>query len=448
MGILQVLCFILSLHFNRIFALMPLTEDENSTKNGLLPKTITDKDSNVLRNILNQESLVRFSMVQKIQNLVMDATDRKSDSQVIKSKLSEVTDDVENLEKQYQVMKEENVKLQEKLKAIYGSVNDNKNMTLENIKTLNESQIITFESNLQKMKELEDGERNESVVLKNNDRALTKEIQVLREKMNEMNMTIQGSVDLVGRVRKTEDMLKSIVVSYNETQEDTEDVNELKLVSSKVLSKNCWEILRKFPSTFGRDGLYTVFIDFEEKLVYCDMSTDGGGWTVIQRRQDGSTYFYRSWKAYKQGFGDPSKNYWIGNDVIYELTKNKEQELRVELQDFNGDEAYAQYYIFYVGNEDSKYVLTVSGYSGTAGDSLAWQNGMKFSTKDEDNDRSGGNCAVTYHGAWWYNACHNSNLNGEYVNYNVTNAKHPVWHAWKKRHEALKKTMMMIRHKD
>ncbi|XP_062575476.1 angiopoietin-2-like [Saccostrea cucullata] len=259
---------------------MPLTEDESSNKNGLLPNTVTDKASNVLRDILNQESLVRFSMVQKIQSLVMDATDRKTDSQVINSKLSEVTKDLQNLEMKYQVMKDENVKLQEQLKAIHGSVNDNKNMTLEKIKTLNESQTITFKSNLRKMKELEDDERNQTVVLKNNDRVLTKEIKFLKEKMNEMNVTIQSSVNLVERVEKTEDMLKSILVTYNETQENAEDVNELKLVSSKVLSKNCWEILQIFPGTFEKDGLYTVFIAFEEKLVYCDMSTDGGGWTV------------------------------------------------------------------------------------------------------------------------------------------------------------------------
>ncbi|XP_062575732.1 ficolin-1-like, partial [Saccostrea cucullata] len=90
------------------------------------------------------------------------------------------------------------------------------------------------------------------------------------------------------------------------------------------------------------------------------------------------------------------------NDAIYKLTKNKDHELRVELQDFDGAEAYAQYNIFYVGNEESKYVLTLSEYFGSAGDSLKYHNGMKFTTKDRDNDENGGNCAVYCHGAWWY----------------------------------------------
>ncbi|XP_062602921.1 angiopoietin-4-like, partial [Saccostrea cucullata] len=131
--------------------------------------------------------------------------------------------------------------------------------------------------------------------------------------------------------------------------------------------KDCSSILKKNSGRKGKDGVYTINLaGNRKKKVYCDMTTKGGGWTAIQRRQDGSTDFYRTWSEYKQGLGDPSKNYWIGNDAIYELTKNKDQELRVDLQRFNGDKKYAQYSTFNVGNEDSKYKLTVSGYSGTA----------------------------------------------------------------------------------
>ncbi|XP_062616867.1 fibrinogen-like protein A, partial [Saccostrea cucullata] len=120
------------------------------------------------------------------------------------------------------------------------------------------------------------------------------------------------------------------------------------------------------------------------------------------------------------------------NDAIYELTKNKGQELRVELQRFNGDKVFAQYSTFYVGNEDSKYVLPVSGYSGTAGDSLDYHSGMQFSTKDQDNDKwSTVNCAEKRRGAWWYNNCTTSNLNGEYGQSGVTGKSYPVWYDWK-----------------
>ncbi|XP_062578160.1 ficolin-1-like, partial [Saccostrea cucullata] len=94
------------------------------------------------------------------------------------------------------------------------------------------------------------------------------------------------------------------------------------------------------------------------------MTTEGGGWTVIQKRQDGSTNFYRTWNEYKAGFGDPSKNYWIGNDALHLLTKNRKHELRLDLQRFNGQKGYAKYSSFAVGDEGSKYKLSVSGHSG------------------------------------------------------------------------------------
>ncbi|XP_062598058.1 ryncolin-1-like isoform X1 [Saccostrea cucullata] len=212
--------------------------------------------------------------------------------------------------------------------------------------------------------------------------------------------------------------------------------------------KDCVAILKKNPGRNGKDGVYTIYPDGKgKKKVYCDMTTDGGGWTAIQRRQDGSADFYRTWSEYKQGFGDPSKNYWIGNDAIYDLTKNKDQELRVDLQRFNGDTAYALYSTFYIGDEGSKYKLTVSGYSGTAGDSLKYHNGYKFTTKDQDNDRHGGNCARQYHGGWWYKYCYTSNLNGQNAKSAVTDTKSIVWQGWKG-NEALKRTVMMIRHKN
>ena len=55
-------------------------------------------------------------------------------------------------------------------------------------------------------------------------------------------------------------------------------------------------------------------------------------------------------------------------------------------------------------------------FAGTAGDSLGYNNGTKFTTKDVDNDgASWGNCAQNYHGAWWFHICSQAHLNGEYV---------------------------------
>ncbi|XP_062621841.1 fibroleukin-like, partial [Saccostrea cucullata] len=130
--------------------------------------------------------------------------------------------------------------------------------------------------------------------------------------------------------------------------------------------KDCSEILKRDPSKRGQNGVYVIYPDIRRE-VYCDMTTEGGGWTVIQKREDGDVDFYRTWIEYKEGFGNPSKNYWIGNDAIHTLTREKDQELRVDLQRHNGEQAYAVYTTFYILDEDSKYNLTVSGYNGTAG---------------------------------------------------------------------------------
>ena len=150
--------------------------------------------------------------------------------------------------------------------------------------------------------------------------------------------------------------------------------------------------------------------------VYCDMRTDGGGWTVFQRRQDGSVDFYRGWNDYKSGFGQLTAEFWLGNDKIHRLTVARPSSLRVELEDWNGVRVYAKYGKFKIGDGQAKYRLEVGSYSGTAGDSLISQhNNMAFSTKDRDNDRWSSNCAVSFTGAWWYGDCYHTNLNGKYL---------------------------------
>ena len=154
--------------------------------------------------------------------------------------------------------------------------------------------------------------------------------------------------------------------------------------------------------------------------VYCDMETDGGGWVVFQRRMDGTVDFYRNWTDYVKGFGDLNGEFWLRLNKIHRLTTAQSTgstALRADMKDFNGIMRYAKYTTFRVLDSSRKYQLNIAGYSGTAGDDLAYHNGMKFSTKDQDNDRYVQNCAVLYKGAWWYNNCHRSNLNGMCVVY-------------------------------
>ena len=177
------------------------------------------------------------------------------------------------------------------------------------------------------------------------------------------------------------------------------------------------------------------------------MDTDGGGWTVFQRRKDGSVDFYRNWTDYEEGFGDLNGEFWLGLSKIHRLTQDgTDYTLRVDLEDFENQKRYAKYSTFNIGDCTTDYTITVGGYSGDAGDSLAYQNGMKFSTKDRDNDQAaGGSCAVGFSGAWWYNLCHRSNLNGLYLGGPFESyADGIVWATWRGFHYSFKFTEMKL----
>ncbi|XP_077973081.1 microfibril-associated glycoprotein 4-like [Styela clava] len=182
--------------------------------------------------------------------------------------------------------------------------------------------------------------------------------------------------------------------------------------------------------------------------VYCDQDTDGGGWIVFQRRVGGPEDFYRGWNDYVTGFGSKEQDFWLGLETIHQLTNNGTWELRVDLKDFDGNTAFAKYSLFAVAGSSDNYRLTLSGYSGNASDSLKYHNKMSFSTKDRDNDPSTTrHCATSCTGAWWYNNCHNSNLNGVY-NGSSSEAKGVSWYYWHSSHVSLKRAEMKIRRLD
>ncbi|XP_078701986.1 microfibril-associated glycoprotein 4-like [Branchiostoma floridae x Branchiostoma belcheri] len=211
--------------------------------------------------------------------------------------------------------------------------------------------------------------------------------------------------------------------------------------------RNCWELLNSGHDTSGVYIIYPTAGGISPIHVYCDMDTDGGGWTVFQRRQDGSVDFYLDWQAYKTGFGDLRGEFWLGNDNIHDLTGLGGYELRIDMEDMDGNSAFAKYNTFRVEDGGHMYRLTVGGYSGTAGDSLAPRHpSMFFSTKDRDNDTNDLSCAQTYKGAWWYESCHDSNLNGLYhAGHHHSYADGVNWVSWKGTYYSLKHTEMKTR---
>ncbi|XP_053197000.1 microfibril-associated glycoprotein 4-like [Scomber japonicus] len=178
------------------------------------------------------------------------------------------------------------------------------------------------------------------------------------------------------------------------------------------------------------------------------MDSDGGGWTVFQRRMDGSVNFYRPWDQYKMGFGKAAGEYWLGLDNLFRLTNSRRNELRVDMEDFSGNKAFARYSSFSIDPESHGYRLHVSGFTdGGAGDALSYHNGQKFTTFDKDQDSHSGNCASLQLGAFWYVGCSNTNPNGVY-RWGYDDAVYRVgveWLHWKGSNYSLKAISMKIR---
>lgn len=200
--------------------------------------------------------------------------------------------------------------------------------------------------------------------------------------------------------------------------------------------------------------------------VYCQQEGLMGGWLLVQQRESGVVSFNHSWAEYGSGFGSVDVHgrgeLWLGNQNLHWLTSQSETILKVEMEDWEGGTATAQYTIR-VGSEEEGFLLHVSGYTGEGGDALVLpgsdmaeslaHDGMKFSTFDKDNDNWEQNCAEVYGGGWWYNGCQSANLNGIYYRGVYKPDKNPadtvhngvVWSTFKSSSYSLKAVRMFIR---
>lgn len=218
---------------------------------------------------------------------------------------------------------------------------------------------------------------------------------------------------------------------------------------------NCMDAkVRRFKNKAGTRGSGVYFVkplDGKPGFnIWCDMRTNGGGWNVFMKRQDGSVDFYRPWVDYKKGFGSPSGEYWLGLNKINRLSKTMPHKLRIDLTAFDGGKKFGTWRTFMVDDEAHKFTLTARGFrDGGIGNSLSYHSGRPFSTYDRDNDAWANNCASYFHGAWWYGACHHSNLNGRYYKYP---GKHPNnyadgvdWLTFRGHFEGAKKAQMKFK---
>ncbi|XP_037674121.1 angiopoietin-related protein 6 [Choloepus didactylus] len=198
----------------------------------------------------------------------------------------------------------------------------------------------------------------------------------------------------------------------------------------------------------GQSGVYELRLGRNVVSVWCEQQVDGGGWTVIQQRQDGSVNFFITWQHYKVGFGRPDGEYWLGLEPVHQLTSRGDHELLVLLEDWGGRGARAHYDSFSLEPESDYYRLRLGQYHGDAGDSLSWHNDKPFSTVDRDHDSYSGNCALYQRGGWWYHACAHSNLNGVWHrggHYRSRYQDGVYWAEFRGGAYSLKKAAMLIR---
>ncbi|TNN70884.1 Fibroleukin [Liparis tanakae] len=215
------------------------------------------------------------------------------------------------------------------------------------------------------------------------------------------------------------------------------ETDSIEVEGNVTIVRDCSDHLLRGGTT---NGLYLVTPDLRSRSfqVLCDMELDAGGWTILQRRQDGSVAFNRTWAEYRSGFGElDGGEFWLGNTMIHLLTRDRDMVLRVELEDFDGVMEYAEYEHFRVASERMHYRLTVGTYSGTAGDALRFSesydhNNRAFTTPDRDNDRyPSGNCGAYYNSGWWFDACMAANLNGRYYVGNYKGVRDGIfWGTW------------------
>ncbi|XP_060630193.2 fibrinogen-like protein 1-like protein [Anolis sagrei] len=198
----------------------------------------------------------------------------------------------------------------------------------------------------------------------------------------------------------------------------TDILNWVDIVKRKAIPymRDCEEM---FQAGHTESGLYIIRPENTRKLVVQCYMDGCNGWTVIQHNTHNTEITWsETWTTYKYGFGNLEADHWLGTEYIRFITQQKWYRVRINLVDADGAHKYATYDSFVVDNEDNGYALKLGTYEGNAGDSLSnsrlknMHDNMKFSCKDQDNDRSTlNNCADVHGGGWWYDNCFNAQLN-------------------------------------
>ncbi|XP_059154492.1 fibroleukin-like isoform X2 [Physella acuta] len=377
--------------------------------------------TNALESRLNSLLVAQESKTQRLENTINNITNGYKD---VKNQL-----DIQNKTNQ-ELAQFKNYLNENLLKTIQQMEANNKTLEIYNRSTQDVQNLyIALKNQLEK---LNYSVINVSLSLSQNSnekKHLTKNIQDLKiDLLNVTKQNIENSNSILEqrqnvRIQQLEESNKLLSETLKDLNANMAKTN----TSIQNLIKKSAQISVLFNRLNGFENLKCanmndrVLADMIEAGVavrrpLCDNKTDGGGWIIIQRRIKGDVNFTRTWNYYKNGFGSTSGDFWIGNDVISKLTDLGYNELRFDMK-YKGKDYYAVYKGFKVENEAAKYKMSLTSFSGgNVEDKFSYHNGMKFTTIDTDNDVwSDGNCAVDWRGGWWYGACYDVNVNGEWA---------------------------------
>lgn len=246
---------------------------------------------------------------------------------------------------------------------------------------------------------------------------------------------------LDNKLNTIESNFTKLQAKYHELEKEVSNIKRFLKISCspckpKAISKNGFvydecdctnlqpkrDCLEFYQSKIHFNGLYRINDRRGNPVsVYCDQTTDGGGWTVFQRRVDGSVDFYRNWTEYRDGFGDVANEHWLGNENIHHLTSSPHKSTLLVNMKIKTDAVrsyWAKYKSFYIDDASENYKLHIADFTGNIEDRLSYSNGGLFTTKDRDNDKvSYQNCAQKDYygkGAWWMRGCTYVTLNGKF----------------------------------
>ncbi|XP_007890824.2 angiopoietin-related protein 3 [Callorhinchus milii] len=267
-------------------------------------------------------------------------------------------------------------------------------------------------------------------------------VEEQQQQINEQSEQIQHLLGKVLNREAREHVKLRKKLKGNNSSADQQNPREAARADS-----DCQQIFRRGERT---SGIYSIQPKGSQPFkTYCQMTPESG-WTMIQRRIDGSEDFDRPWLDYKTGFGDLSGEFWLGLENFYQIARQGKYLLQIKLQDWKNNTSWIEY-TFRLSGEDNGYTLQIGQMvTGDLPSAMSECKDVPFSTSDRDNDlHSAINCAQKHSGGWWFSACGEANLNGKYFSTRI--ARRPdrkkgiLWKTWKSSYYSFKSTLLMVR---